>query len=65
VQAGYRNRFGHPAPDVLARYEERRVQVLTSAQCGAAGWQSSQPRQTACQRQTQARYWQHRPVATP
>ncbi|MFN4352556.1 MAG: DNA internalization-related competence protein ComEC/Rec2 [Hylemonella sp.] len=65
VQAGYRNRFGHPAPEVLRRYEERSVQVLTSAHCGAASWQSAQPRQTRCERQVQARYWQHRPVATP
>ena len=65
VQAGYRNRFGHPAPEVLTRYEERSVQVLTSAQCGAASWHSAQPRQTRCERQAQARYWQHRPVAMP
>jgi competence protein ComEC len=65
VQAGYRNRFGHPAPEVLRRYEERGVQVLSSAHCGAASWHSAQPRQTRCERQAQARYWQHRPVAVP
>ncbi|MDE2615617.1 MAG: DNA internalization-related competence protein ComEC/Rec2 [Burkholderiales bacterium] len=64
VQAGYRNRFGHPAAEVTARYEERGVQVLNSAQCGAARWGSEQPRQTRCQREMQARYWQHRPQAT-
>jgi competence protein ComEC len=65
VQAGYRNRFGHPAPEVLTRYEERSVQLLTSAHCGAASWHSAQPRQTRCERQVQARYWQHRPVGVP
>lgn len=63
VQAGYRNRFGHPAPEVLARYEARHVQVLSSAQCGAAHWHSEQARQTRCERQTQVRYWQHHPTA--
>jgi competence protein ComEC len=35
-QAGYRNRFGHPAPPVLARYRERGIRVVDSARCGAA-----------------------------
>jgi competence protein ComEC len=65
VQAGYRNRFGHPATEVVARYAERGVQLLNSAQCGAAHWQSEQPRATRCERQAQARYWQHRPAAIP
>jgi len=60
VQAGYRNRFGHPAPEVLARYEQRGVQVLTSATCGAAHWQSTRPHEVQCERRRQPRYWQHR-----
>src|SRR5659263_71231 len=36
VQAGYRNRFGHPAAPVLVRYEERHIQVIDSPHCGAA-----------------------------
>ena len=60
VQAGYRNRFGHPAPEVLARYEQRGVQVLASAACGAAHWRSAQPHEVQCERQRQPRYWQHR-----
>ncbi len=59
VQAGYRNRFGHPAPTVLARYAERGIRVVDSARCGAAHWQSQTPRQLSCQRQTERRYWQH------
>ncbi len=61
AQAGYRNRFGHPAAEVVARYEERGVHLLNSAQCGAAHWHSGQPHQTRCERQMHARYWQHRP----
>lgn len=60
VQAGYRNRFGHPAPEVLSRYAERGVQVFTSAHCGAAYWHSDQPQQTRCERNVRPRYWQHR-----
>lgn len=59
VQAGYRNRFGHPAPAVLARYTERGIRVVDSARCGAAHWQSQAPRRLSCQRQTERRYWQH------
>lgn len=59
VQAGYRNRFGHPAPAVLARYAERGIRVVDSARCGAAHWQSQTPRELSCQRQTERRYWQH------
>jgi competence protein ComEC len=36
VPAGYRNRFGHPARDVLARYEGAGVRVLRTDLEGAA-----------------------------
>ena len=62
VQAGYRNRFGHPAPDVLQRYRARQIAVVESSRCGAARWSSSQPGHVACERDTGARYWQHRMV---
>jgi competence protein ComEC len=35
VQAGYRSRFGHPAPEVLARYEARGIMLVRSDRCGA------------------------------
>ncbi len=60
IQAGYRNRYGHPAPSVLARYEERQIPVFDSPHCGAARWRSDQPQQMNCQRQQERRYWQHR-----
>jgi competence protein ComEC len=59
VQAGYRNRFGHPAPPVLARYQERGIQVVDSSHCGAATWQSVAPQRVVCDRQQAPHYWQH------
>jgi competence protein ComEC len=59
VQAGYRNRFGHPAPPVLARYQQRGIQVVDSSHCGAATWASLQPQQMGCERATNPHYWQH------
>ncbi len=35
VSAGWRNRFGHPRPEVLARYAEAGVPVLNTAIAGA------------------------------
>ena len=35
VQAGYRSRFGHPAPPVLARYQASGITVVASPSCGA------------------------------
>ncbi|MDO8772965.1 MAG: DNA internalization-related competence protein ComEC/Rec2 [Burkholderiaceae bacterium] len=60
VQAGYRNRFGHPAAPVLVRYEERHIRVVDSPHCGAATWQSAQPKDVQCQRTQGLRYWHHR-----
>ena len=50
VQAGYRNRFGHPAPEVLQRYAQRQVPVVESARCGAATWSSARPDVVECER---------------
>jgi competence protein ComEC len=60
VQAGYRNRFSHPVPEVMGRYAERGIHVVTSPRCGAARWQSNQAQQISCQRDTDLRYWHHR-----
>jgi competence protein ComEC len=65
TQAGYRNRFNHPAPEVLERYRERGIAVLQSAYCGAATWRSVQPAQWTCQRDVDLRYWHHRGLSTP
>ena len=60
VQAGYRNRFGHPAPPVVERYAERHIRVIDTPHCGAATWQSAQPQDIQCQRVQGLRYWHHR-----
>lgn len=60
VQAGYRNRYGHPAPEVLARYGARGIAVHDSPRCGAATWRSDQADQLRCERVADPRYWQHR-----
>ena len=62
VQAGYRNRFGHPAPPVLARYQERGIQLIDSSHCGAATWSSATPEAVRCERLAAPHYWQHRPL---
>jgi competence protein ComEC len=60
VQAGYRNRFGHPAELVLERYRERGIPVIESPRCGAALWRSAQAGEVKCQREVARRYWHHR-----
>ena len=60
VQSGYRNRFGHPAAPVTARYQERGIRLYTSPRCGAATWQSNAPDQVICEREKRLRYWHHR-----
>jgi competence protein ComEC len=60
VQAAYRNRYGHPAPGVMARYAERGIAVVASPACGAAHWSSHEPGQVQCERQRRPRYWHHR-----
>ena len=59
VQAGYRNRFGHPAAEPVARYTERNIQLVDSPRCGAATWRSWQPESVVCQRNEGLRYWHH------
>lgn len=59
VQAGYRNRYGHPAPVVMQRYTQRHIMVLDSPHCGAVVWRSDAPEAPQCWRQHEKRYWQH------
>jgi len=60
VQAGYRNRFGHPAPEVAARYRDAGARLVESTRCGAARWSSLAPGEVDCERESGARYWHHR-----
>jgi competence protein ComEC len=59
VQAGYRNRFGHPVASVVARYNDRHIKVIDTAHCGALSWSSATPQETTCQRKVGMRYWHH------
>ena len=59
VQAGYRNRYGHPAPVVSERYQQQGIELITSPQCGAAYWSSALPAQIQCHREQARRYWHH------
>lgn len=60
VQAGYRNRFGHPAPEVVARYQDQGITLVENIRCGAATWRSEAPGQVHCERMQRQRYWHHR-----
>jgi competence protein ComEC len=60
VQAGYRNRYGHPTAAVMARYQSLGIGVKESVRCGAGRWRSAQPDEVHCERQAQPRYWHHR-----
>ena len=59
VQAGYRNRYGHPTAAVMARYQAQGTTVLESVRCGAGRWRSAQADQVHCERWAHARYWHH------
>lgn len=63
VQAGYRSRFGHPAPPVLARYQAAGIAVVASPSCGAWRW-ASNGSEASCERSLSRRYWSDR-VAPP
>jgi competence protein ComEC len=58
-QAGYRNRFGHPAPEVMARYDQRGIRRVDSPGCGAWTWRSDDAGQGVCERDAARRYWHH------
>lgn len=57
VQAGYRNRFGHPADEVIARYRAIGAAVHASPACGAWQWRSDAGGPGRCQRELARRYW--------
>jgi competence protein ComEC len=61
VQAGYRNRFGHPAAPVVERYDTMSVHLVRSDQCGAWWWRSEKSIDARewCERTKHQRYWHH------
>jgi competence protein ComEC len=63
VQVGYRSRFGHPHPAVLARYAAAGIAVVRTDHCGAWVWRAEG---VACTRDVRRRYWHWQaPVAPP
>lgn len=58
VQAGFMNRFGHPAPEVVERYRERSVHLVDTPSCGAVSWRSQVPGEVGCERLQRPRHWQ-------
>ncbi len=60
VQAGHRNRYGHPAADVIERYRLHDVGVVRTDSCGAWHWQSADAAHW-CERRRHRRYW-HAPL---
>lgn len=59
VQAGYRNRYRHPAESVVNRYSALGIELVESTRCGAALWRSDAPEQIECERRLRKRYWHH------
>jgi competence protein ComEC len=64
-QAGYRNRFGHPAPEVLQRYRERGIAIESTPTCGAFIGNANASAQGMCHRDNARRYWHHAPAYDP
>jgi len=64
-QAGYRNRFGHPAAEVLDRYRERGIAIVASPACGAWQWPADGAAAGSCERDTGRRYWHHSIALSP
>ena len=62
IQVGYRSRYGHPAPEVVARYAAHAIPVVRSDHCGGWLWDGATAR---CTRTLRRRYWQWRGVEEP
>ena len=67
VSAGYRNRFSHPRPDVIARYERRGVTTLRTDLQGAlvVDLLPGAPLRMAATRDARRRYWYDAPARGP
>jgi len=58
IPVGHRNRYGHPAAEVLARYRARGMQVLRTDRDGAVALRfTARGVETSRARHTQRRYW--------
>lgn len=67
IQAGRRNRYGHPAAEVLARYRTLGAQVASTPACGAFLWRSDEEDRGGrlaagqCWRALHPRLWEQAP----
>ncbi|MGB6055218.1 MAG: DNA internalization-related competence protein ComEC/Rec2, partial [Burkholderiaceae bacterium] len=59
-QLGYRNRYGHPKPEVFERYGELGIRRLRSDEAGAITLQFGSSLQFSEYRREHARYWHGR-----
>ncbi|WP_215255314.1 hypothetical protein, partial [Escherichia coli] len=58
VSAGHQNRFGHPRPDVVRRWQAQGAEVLATADSGAIRvWLGAQGMQLREQRIHASRWW--------
>jgi competence protein ComEC len=57
VQAGYRNRFGHPVAEVVERWRGEGAALVSTPVCGA--WQWTGEGRGECRRDTDRRYWRY------
>jgi competence protein ComEC len=64
VQAGYRNRFGHPDAAVVERYRQAGAQVARTDHAGAIQWRWRRDGaiEVEAWRRQHARYWHNRPA---
>lgn len=65
ISAGYRNRFGHPRPDIVARYTNNDIRVMRTDVEGAIAFtfDGAVPPAALSARAQRARYWLGAPVA--
>ncbi len=63
VQAGYRNRFGHPDAGVVERYRRVGAEVMRTDHFGAVQWRFAADGTVAVEawRRDRARYWHNQP----
>ena len=55
MQLGYRNRFGHPHPEIWDRYIQQGITVVRTDHCGAWVWDGDG---ASCTRNVRRHYWQ-------
>lgn len=62
VQAGYRNRFGHPHVEVVARYQAMMIELYRTDHAGALQWRFARDGSSTvvAERRSRARYWHNR-----